>query len=38
MSDMAADGIIGTGLKRCVHRHLKLPDQRPLRPPKSTFD
>ncbi len=35
MSDMAADSIIGTGLKRCVHRILKLPDQRPLRPPTS---
>ncbi len=34
MSDMAADGNIGTGLKRCIHRHLKLPDQRSLRPPK----
>jgi hypothetical protein len=34
MSDLAADGIIGTGLKRCIHINLKLPDQRPLRPPK----
>jgi hypothetical protein len=33
-ADMAADGIIGTSLKRCIHRHLKLPDQRPLRQPK----
>jgi hypothetical protein len=31
---MAADSIIGTGLKRCIHRNPKLPDQRPLRPPK----
>jgi hypothetical protein len=37
MSDMAADGIIRTGLKRCIHRHLKHPDQRPLRPPKLLF-
>jgi hypothetical protein len=34
MSNMVADGIIGTGMKRCIHRHPKHPDQRPLRPTK----
>ncbi len=30
----AADGVIGTSMKPCIHRHSTHPDQRPLRPPK----
>jgi hypothetical protein len=34
MSDEVADGVIRIAMKRCIHRHPKHPDQRPLRPPK----
>ncbi len=34
MSDKAADGVIGTAIKSCVHRHPTHLDQKPLRPPK----
>ncbi len=30
----AADGVIGTAMKNCIHKHPTLLDQRPLRPPK----
>ncbi len=30
----AADGVIGTAMKRCIHKHPTHLDQRPLRPPK----
>ncbi len=30
-TDAAADGVIGTALKRRIHRHLTNPDQRPRR-------
>ncbi len=33
-SDRAADDVIGTTMKRRIHRHPTQPDQRPLRPPK----
>jgi hypothetical protein len=33
-SDAAADGIIGTTMKSCIHRHLAHLYKRPLRPPK----
>jgi hypothetical protein len=34
MSDTATDGIIGTAMKSCIHKHPTHLDQRPLRPPK----
>jgi hypothetical protein len=34
MSDTAADGVIGTAMKICFHRHPTHLDQKPLRPPK----
>jgi hypothetical protein len=34
MSDMAADGFIGTAMKSCILKHPTHLDQRPLRPPK----
>jgi hypothetical protein len=34
MSDTAADGVIGTAMKSCIHRHPTHLDQKPLRPPK----
>jgi hypothetical protein len=34
MSDMSADGVIGTAMKSCIHKHPTHLDQRPLRPPK----
>jgi hypothetical protein len=33
-SDTVADGVTGTTMKRCIHRHLIHPNQRPLRSPK----
>ncbi len=33
-SNTAADGVIVTAMKSCIHRHPTNPDQRPLRPPK----
>jgi hypothetical protein len=33
-STMAADGVIGTAMKCCIHKHPTHLDQRPLRPPK----
>jgi hypothetical protein len=33
-SDTAADGVIGTAIKSCIHGHPTHPDKRPLRPPK----
>jgi hypothetical protein len=33
-SDSAADGVTGTAMKSCIHRHPTHLDQRPLRPPK----
>jgi hypothetical protein len=30
----AADGVIGTAMKSCIHKHPKNLDQRPLRPTK----
>ncbi len=30
----ATDGVIGTAMKSCIHRHPTHPDQRPPRPPK----
>ncbi len=32
--DGAADDVIGTTMKRRIHRHPTQPDQRPLRPPR----
>ncbi len=32
--DTAADGVIGTAMKSCIHRHPTHLDQKPLRPPK----
>jgi hypothetical protein len=34
MSDTAADGVIGTAMKSCIHRHPTHLDQKPLRLPK----
>jgi hypothetical protein len=34
MSDTAADGVIGTAMKSCIHRHPTHLEQRTLRPPK----
>ncbi len=31
---MNADGVIGTAMKSCIHKHLRHLDQRPLGPPK----
>ena len=33
-SDMAANGVIGTAMKSCFHRHPAHLDKRPLKPPK----
>ncbi len=33
-SAMAADGVIGTAMKSCIHKHPTHVDQSPLRPPK----
>ncbi len=33
-SDTAADGVIGTAMKSCIHKHPTHLDQRLLRPPK----
>ncbi len=33
-SAMAADDVIGTAMKSCIHTHPTHLDQRPLRPPK----
>ncbi len=33
-SATAADGVIGTAMKSCIHKHPTHLDQRPLRPPK----
>ncbi len=32
--DTASDGVIGTTMKGCIHRHLSNPNQRPSRLPK----
>jgi hypothetical protein len=32
--DTATDGVIGTAMKSCIHKHHTHLDQRPLRPPK----
>ncbi len=33
-SAMAADDVIGTAIKSCIHKHPTHLNQRPLRPPK----